>query len=182
MLVTVSSFRDPYEAHLLRGRLWAEGIYAFVSHEMHVANNWYLSNALSGVKVQVSSDEIELAREVEQACRDGVFRALLADEIGDLDDPACPACAGTQFRQRRPFPRAALAVAVSLILAVVIPPAGWILTCRACGKSFQAPHRPVSGSKVALASVIVAAAVLVEMALLRWIHVTFGCPLYYDCF
>jgi hypothetical protein len=182
MLVTVSSFREPYEAHLFRGRLQAEGILAFVASEMHVANKWYLAHALGGVRVQVSSDEIELAREVEQACRDGVFHRLLREEIGDLDDPECPRCGGTEFRKRRPFPRAALAIAASLTFAVVIPPAGWILSCEACGRSFRAPHRPFSWPKAALVAATMIGVVAFEMALLHWIETIIGCPPSHACF
>jgi hypothetical protein len=181
MLVTVAAFQDPYEAHLFRGRLQAEGISAFVAHEMHVANKWYLSNALGGVKVQVSCDDIERARGVERACRQGEYRALLQAQIGDLDEPVCPHCGGTEFRRRRPLIRAAVAIAVSLSTATVWPPTGWILCCQRCFREFRAPHRPVSWSKAAGITTTVILFVISEWMLLRWFYKAFGCPPGSDC-
>jgi hypothetical protein len=140
MLVTVSSFREPYEAHLFRGRLEAEGVHAFVAHEMYVANKWPMSVALGGVKVQVFRDQFELARDVERACCRGDYRDLLRDEVGDLDDPVCPNCGGTAFRKRRPVPRAALAISVSVMFGTVISPTGWIFCCERCSNELHPPH------------------------------------------
>jgi hypothetical protein len=53
VLITIAKFREPQEAHMLPHRLWAEGIFAVVSHQYHVGNNWVYSTALGGVKVQV---------------------------------------------------------------------------------------------------------------------------------
>jgi hypothetical protein len=181
VLVTVSAFREPYEAHLFRGRLEAEGIFALVSHEMHVANKWVLSNALGGVKVQVSSDEVEMAREVERACCRGDYREQLREEFGDLDDPVCPHCGGTEYRKRRPFPRAALAVALSMMACSVLPPMGWILRCEHCLKEYRAPHRPVSVVKLVLAGSAMLAVGIVSIALQHWFNNAFGCNGQFPC-
>ena len=85
MLVTVTSFREPFEAHLFRGRLRAEGLFAVVSHDQHVSAMWSYSVLLGGAKVQVSSDEIELARAVERACCEGSYKKLLQSQLGDLE-------------------------------------------------------------------------------------------------
>jgi hypothetical protein len=181
LLVTVAAFRDPYEAHLLRGRLAAEGIYAVVAHEMHVANKWPLSVALGGVKVQVSKDQIETARGVERDCCDGVFRALLQDELGDLDDPACPRCGCGKYRKRRPLPRAALAVVLSLYWGAVIPPLGWIHRCEGCGREYRGPRRHISKDRIILA-VATALLVMVGYAVLQhYINRIFGCEMVSFC-
>jgi hypothetical protein len=181
VLVTVSAFREPYEAHLFRGRLQAEGIVAFVAHEMNVANAWHRSVALGGVKVQVSSDELELAREIEQACRDGVFKDLLRAELSDLDDTVCPYCGGTKYRKRRPLPRAALAVAISLYLTVVLPPVGWIRRCESCLKEYRAPHRPISAEKWILGAAATIMVTVFFVALQHWLDKVFGCSDLYPC-
>lgn len=159
MLVTVSAFREPYEAHLFCGRLQTEGIVAFVAHETWIANEWPMSVAFGGVKVQVLQHEFETAREIERACCRGDYRELLLEEFGDLDDPVCPACGCTEYRKRRPFPRAALAIAVSLTLGTVLPPWGWILCCEHCGKEYRTP-RPTFSTRI---GTIVAAGLAVVM-------------------
>ncbi len=181
MLVTVSAFREPYEAHLFRGRLEAEGIFAVVSHEMHVANKWVLSNALGGVKVQVSTDEIELAREVERACCRGEYREMLRQELGDLDDPVCPYCGGTEYRKRRPFLRAVVAILLSRLAYSVFPPTGWILRCERCFKEYRAPHRPVSVAKLVLAGTAMVAVVIGLLTLQVWFNKVFGCYGQFPC-
>jgi hypothetical protein len=173
MLVTVASFREPWEAHLLRGRLQAEGILAFVAFDQHAGNKWIISNALGGAKVQVSSDEIELAREVEAECRNGVFKKHLESQIGELDDPVCPHCGGTEFRKRRPFLRAALAVILSLGTGTILPPIGWILDCKTCGKAHPAPHRPISREKCLLVAVLMALVGAGVIALTIWFYTAF---------
>ena len=182
MLVTVSAFREPYEAHLFRGRLEAEGVTAFVAHEMNVANAWHRSVSLGGVKVQVSSDQYEKAREIERACCRGEFRDLLQDELGDLDNPVCPYCGGTEYRKRRPFPRTALAVAASMATLIVLPPLGWILRCETCLKEYREPHQPFILEKCLLLAATVAVFALGEVALLHWLDKVFGCPMYFGCF
>jgi hypothetical protein len=181
VLVTVSAFREPYETHLFRGRLQAEGIAAFVSHEMNVANAWHRSVSLGGVKVQVSSDQYETAREVERACCGGDYREVLREEFGDLDDPTCPYCGGTEYLKRRPLPRAALAVAASMATLVVLPPLGWIHRCESCLKEYRAPHRPLSLEKCLLVAALMVGVMLGAYVVLHWIHSTFGCTHGYDC-
>ena len=181
MLVTVAAFREPCEAHLLRGRLEAEGLFAVVSHEWNVANAWHRSVSLGGAKVQVSSDDLELARTIEQDCRAGVFRTLLADEIGDLDEIVCPYCGGTEYRKRRPVPRAALAIALSLTVMSVLPPLGWILRCERCRREFRAPHRAVSVAKIILAATAAVVIAIGYIALQHWFNKVFGCYNQYPC-
>ena len=36
MLVTIATFTNPLEAHIVRGRLQAEGIETYVAHEHHI--------------------------------------------------------------------------------------------------------------------------------------------------
>jgi len=181
VLITVSAFREPYEAHLLRGRLEAEGVPAFVVHEYYIANDWTRSLALGGVKVQVHRDFYGEAREVELACRNGEFRALLQEAEGDLDDPACPACGRTAYRKRLPVQNGALAIAALFMLGIVVPPTGWIYRCEGCLKEYPAPHRPLSLEKCQLVAALMVGAMLGILIVLRWIHSAFGCPYGYGC-
>jgi hypothetical protein len=181
VLVTVSAFREPYEAHLFRGRLEAEGVTAFVAHEWNVANAWHRSVSLGGVKVQVSSDQYETAREIERACCRGDYRDVLRDEVGDLDDPVCPHCGGTEYRKRRPFLRAAVAVALSMTTACVVPPLGWILRCETCLKEYWAPHRPLTLAKCLLVAALMVGVALGVLIVLHWLHSAFGCSPEHDC-
>jgi len=182
MLVTITAFREPYEAHLLRGRLQAEGVSAFIAHEMIVANAWHRSIGFGGVKVQVPYDQVETAREIERDCRHGVFKELLRSEVGDLDDASCPHCGGLVYQKRRPFPRAALALCLSLYFSTVLPPLGWIYRCESCLREYRAPHRPLSLQKIVVVAAVIVVFGLFYMLLLHWIHSVFGCPDATECF
>jgi hypothetical protein len=58
--VTVATFWNPVEAHVLCGRLQAAGVRAYVADEETVAMDWLLANAVGGIKVQVA--EVDAAR------------------------------------------------------------------------------------------------------------------------
>jgi len=61
---TVISFRDPFEANIVRAKLIAAGIDAIVTDELTVQANWFYSLAIGGVKVQVPDGDIALARNI----------------------------------------------------------------------------------------------------------------------
>jgi hypothetical protein len=63
-LVTVASFPDVAEAQLARERLELEGIRAFVVDGQTAGVMPFLTNSTGGVRVQVSSDDVERAKEV----------------------------------------------------------------------------------------------------------------------
>ena len=137
MLTTLTATREPWEAHMLCGRLRAEGVPATIAHENHIGLRWDLSTALGGVKVQVPEDWKERAWAIENACQTGAYHEGLAAEFGDIDDLLCPRCGSKHPRQRRPFVRAALAIVISSVMGRVLPPIGWIYCCRACGMEFR---------------------------------------------
>jgi tetratricopeptide (TPR) repeat protein len=63
-LVTVATFSAAPPAHIVRGRLEAEGLYAVVADENTVNANWFYSNFVGGVKVQVPESQVEAARRI----------------------------------------------------------------------------------------------------------------------
>ncbi|MGH9768185.1 MAG: DUF2007 domain-containing protein [Blastocatellia bacterium] len=63
-VVTVASFSAPYEAHLAKGLLEANGIMAVIADEYTAGMNWLLSNAIGGVKVQVDKTDLEDALKI----------------------------------------------------------------------------------------------------------------------
>jgi hypothetical protein len=131
VLHTVATFRDPWEAHFLRLRLAAEGIPARVAHEHHVWAAWHLSVALGGVKVQVPLSAGSEALAVLDGCRSGRYRAELAAELGDLDDPRCPVCGSPRFASRSAIPMLVLALG-ALALGLALPARASIRRCDLC--------------------------------------------------
>ena len=66
-MITVARMSKPEEAHLLRARLEAGGVQAFVQDEHTVQMDWLYSNAIGGVRVQIDECDLERAREIYQA-------------------------------------------------------------------------------------------------------------------
>ena len=79
-MITVATFSKPEDAHLLRLRLEAGGVPAYVQDENMVLLNWFYSNAIGGVRVQIGEEDIEEAKEI------------LAEAPVVADDPTMPRC------------------------------------------------------------------------------------------
>ena len=63
-MITVASFSKPEEAHLLRMRLEAGGVAAYILDENMVQMDWLYSNAIGGVRVQIAEEDAEDAKEI----------------------------------------------------------------------------------------------------------------------
>jgi hypothetical protein len=63
-LVTIAKYLYPYEADLAKSRLEAEGIPAFAADEYIVRFDWFYSNAVGGIRLQVAEEDAELAMEI----------------------------------------------------------------------------------------------------------------------
>ncbi len=59
--ITIAVFQYPHEAHMVKSKLESEGIMVFLKDELTVQSHNFLSNAVGGVKLQVSSADVEEA-------------------------------------------------------------------------------------------------------------------------
>lgn len=120
-MMTIASFERPEEAHLLRMRLEAVGIPAFIQDEHFVQMDMLYSNAIGGVRVQVADGDLESARE------------LLAQDRGATNDESeiiqCPKCGWTGVERERFSRRLAL---FSFLLIGL--PLLWIRSRWRCGR------------------------------------------------
>ncbi len=66
-MITIATFSKPEEAHLLRMKLEAGGVDAYIQDENTVQMDWLLSNAIGGVRVQVGDEDLETAKEILSA-------------------------------------------------------------------------------------------------------------------
>ena len=85
-MLTVATFSKPEEAHMLRLRLEAGGVPAFIQDENMVQTDWLYSNAIGGVRVQIDEDDVDRAKEILEDT--GI-------ETEPVGMPACPNCAST---------------------------------------------------------------------------------------
>jgi hypothetical protein len=108
-LVTIASFNQPTEAHILKGRLEAEGIPCFLGDENIVAAQPFYSVAVGGVKLKVTEDDAEEARAILGRIQGGTNEYLLDDNV-ELAPPMqehttetviCPNCGSDHVAEER---------------------------------------------------------------------------------
>lgn len=63
-LVTVASYRDLPNADLARAALQSAGIAAWIQDDNLVRMDWFYSNAIGGIRLQVEAADAEAAREI----------------------------------------------------------------------------------------------------------------------
>jgi hypothetical protein len=85
-MLTVATFSKPEEAHMLRLRLEAGGVPAYIQDENMVQTDWLYSNAIGGVRVQIDEDDVDRAKEILED--PGI-------ETEPVGMPACPTCSST---------------------------------------------------------------------------------------
>ncbi|PKV63294.1 putative signal transducing protein [Pontibacter ramchanderi] len=106
-LITVATFSQPTEAHILKGRLEAEGILCFLGDEQIIAAQPLYSLAVGGVKLQVTEGDVEEALELLARIERGTSEYILDDNI-ELAAPAqvypeteaCPICESKNMSAR----------------------------------------------------------------------------------
>jgi hypothetical protein len=95
-LTTIASFRETHSAHIARAKLEAAGIPAFVADEHLVGVQWFYSDAIGGVKIQVPDSFAEEAREIVAAdLSAGVAAAGRSQRARRrIGAQTCPRCGG----------------------------------------------------------------------------------------
>jgi hypothetical protein len=129
--ITVASFSRPFEAHLARTRLEADGITCVVSDEYLVRVDWLLSNAVGGVKLMVPVWEAERAREILRPRP----RLLVVRDASSAEEMICPRCHCDDVYYTRYSHRAAALFV--LLLGFLIPWRNVRWTCKQCGYAWK---------------------------------------------
>jgi hypothetical protein len=138
-LTTLATFRDPWEAHMFRGRLEAEGIPAIVSLEQHIWVNWPLSTALGGARVQIPDGFTEPGRVVLEGCVSGLYTEALEGIFGDIELTLCPACGSRDVRRRPTAKEFIFGLAITFLVAAAKVDAR-NCKCRRCGARWRIPQ------------------------------------------
>ncbi len=131
-LVTVREFRDLPEAVLAKGLLESAGIECFLADDNIVRMDWFYSNAVGGIKLQVNQEDAAAAIEVlEQPIPENFD----VEGIGSYPQPRCPKCQSmdTSFEElNEPV------AYTSAWLGVPVPlhAKGW--KCKSCGHAWEA--------------------------------------------
>jgi len=89
-VVTLWRYRDLPEALVARAKLEADGIECFLANENVIRLNWFWSNAMGGLKLQLLEENAERAMEI---LAQEIPASFSAEEIGEeYKQPICPNC------------------------------------------------------------------------------------------
>ena len=129
--ITVASFSQPFEAHLAKTRLEAEGVTCVVSDEYLIRVDWLLSNAVGGVKLMVPVWEADHARDILRPRP----RLVMAAASGSSEEMICPRCHCDDVYYTRYSRR--VAGVFMLLLGFLLPWRDRRWTCKVCGYAWK---------------------------------------------
>ncbi len=141
-LITIATFDQPTEAHIVKGRLEAEGIPCFLGDEHIVAAQPFYSVAVGGVKLKVTEGDAEEARALLARIQGGTSEYILDDNI-ELAPPmqehvpaaTCPNC-GSEHVAEEKFSKTVFSLSY-LLLGFPIPFVKRQYKCYDCGYVWQ---------------------------------------------
>jgi hypothetical protein len=137
-LVTIAYVRDLQEAMLARGRLASAGIESFVADENLVSLNWFLSNVIGNLRLQVREQDAQAAKEIlGQSVPE---RFDLADGEAPFEQPKCPKCQSVDIQFEGIDRGVGLTAAWLLSLPLHLRRDAW--RCNACGAQWQDIEEP----------------------------------------
>ncbi len=88
-LVTIRQFRDLPEALLAKGSLESAGIECFLADENLVRLDWFISNFIGGIKLNVrAADETNARTLLDEPILEGLY----VQGVGLYEQPRCPQC------------------------------------------------------------------------------------------
>ncbi len=130
-LVTVDQFRDLPEALLAKATLESAGIDCFLSNANMVRLDWWYSNVVGGIRLNVREEDAEAATQLLTAPIPETFEVA---GVGEYRQPQCPNCQSVDVSfhgLNRPISYATMAIGVP------IPVSSKDWECHSCGQWWQ---------------------------------------------
>ena len=110
-MVTIRKFRDLPEALFAKGSLESAGIECALLDDNMVRLDWFISNLLGGVKLQVRPEDASVAEEI---LSQPIPENFDVPGIGEYEQPRCPKCQSLDVNFQEVAPAAYLSAAVSV--------------------------------------------------------------------
>ena len=127
-MVTVRRYRDLTEAFVGRSRLESAGIYAWIADEHLVRMDWFYSNLVGGMRLQVGERDEAAAREILEEAVPGT---IAYGEEEAYVQPTCPKCGSAEITHGG-TERGRSLVALC-VLSIPVPPREAVWHCEVCG-------------------------------------------------
>lgn len=130
-LVTIRKFRDLPEALLAKGSIESAGIQCFMADDNLVRLDWFISNFIGGIKLQVHPKDAEAALQI----LDQPIPAEFGFEgAAAYEQPRCPKCYSLDISFEELNKPVAFATAY---FGMPIPLARETWVCHTCGRRWQ---------------------------------------------
>jgi len=130
-LVTVRQFRDLPEALLAKGSLESAGIECFLADDNLVRLDWFISNFIGGIKLNVRAPD---AANAQKLLDEPILEGLYVDGVGLYEQPRCPKCQSLDINfQELDRPIAYMSAFLRVPMPVQRP--GW--RCHACDAEWE---------------------------------------------
>lgn len=130
-LVTIRQFRDLPEALLAKGSLESAGIECFLADDNLVRLDWFISNLIGGIKLNVRPADVDNARTILD---EPILEGLYVQGIGLYEQPRCPKCRSLDVN----FQELDHAIAyVSAFLRVPLPVQRPAWRCHGCDAEWE---------------------------------------------
>jgi hypothetical protein len=130
-LATVRQFRDLPEALLAKGCLESAGIECFLADENLVRLDWFISNFIGGIKLNVRAADVENARTILD---EPILEGLYVQGVGLYEQPRCPKCQSLDVNfQELDRPIAYMSAFLRVPMPVQRP--GW--RCHSCDAEWE---------------------------------------------
>jgi hypothetical protein len=130
-LVTIRQFRDLPEALLAKGSLESAGIECFLADENLVRLDWFISNFIGGIKLNVRAAD---AANAQKLLDEPILEGLYVQGVGLYEQPRCPNCQSLDVNfQELDRPIAYMSAFLRVPMPVQRP--GW--HCHTCDAEWQ---------------------------------------------
>jgi hypothetical protein len=129
-MVTIRKFRDLPEALFAKGSLESAGIECALLDDNMVRLDWFISNLLGGVKLQVRPED---AADAEGILSQPIPENFEVPGIGEFEQPRCPKCQSLEVNFQEVTP----AAYVSAYLNVPIPFHRRAWRCHSCDAEWE---------------------------------------------
>lgn len=132
-LVTLWRYRDLPEALVARAKLNSDDVWCVLADDNIVRLNWFLSNGVGGVRLQVANGDAEHAMTL---LAEGIPAGFTAEETGEAYlQPECPNCHSQDATFQPMYKSIALLFLWFLGLPVWIPKKLW--KCEDCSHEWK---------------------------------------------
>jgi hypothetical protein len=135
-LVTIRQFRDLPEALLAKGSLESAGIECFLADENLVRLDWFISNFIGGIKLNVRpADESNARKFLDEPILEGMY----VHGVGLYEQPRCPRCQSLDVNFQE-LDRPIAYMSAFLHVPIPVQRSGW--HCHSCDAAWEEDDAP----------------------------------------